>query len=730
MAKLVIEIDPEKIPELMEQLLGNGMVETMEVADVEDDEEAVTAGPTGKSVSDKDWNGSTSAFSDEQYKMAAAVCVEDDTPKSNCFAAETEIITRDGLVPIGSVAGTQQFVLTAPEPSSTLAVPVNRQGHWVEADVQSFGEQPLLSVTLSLFGIKKTIRATANHLWFASQDGRSRKRLAVGKVSTDQLKPGMVLAGLIPERHLSRSNPSPFGVAAGVVFGDGNLLANRGAVVVLCGEKDESLLRYFEGCSLTVEKREGAIIGTRVADLPASFKARPNLNEGHSFLYGWLAGYIAADGSVDESGQVSLYSASRSDLEFVRLVALRLGIATHAVKAYTRQGIDGQPSELHRIRFIRSTVPSSLLIVPEHRRRFDAKEVDDRSQVRWTVESVEDYGEVEETFCATVPETHTFALADYIWVHNCHLPHHNPDGSLNRKGLSAAAAFLDRTDIPAQKKASAAAHLRSHYQKDLEEDPPEAVSAAITAAISDYAPPAEFFGDPKFEAPQRWTTVTSDGRVMGHLALWGECHIGYPNQCITPEMITDGGFDYANGIGHVVSADGEQVGTSPLPIKGGHAPLEWDWKRAKAHYDDPSSVVADVIYGSDEHGIWFSGALRPDATDDKVYAIRASGISGDWRNIDGKLRLLAGCCVNNGGFPKMSARMNLAASGELQSAIAIGGDPEADPTLEEDCGCHETVTADVEVPRLDAIEAKLAKIEGYIRPQIIASLREKLAASE
>lgn len=257
-----------------------------------------------------------------------------------------------------------------------------------------------------------------------------------------------------------------------------------------------------------------------------------------------------------------------------------------------------------------------------------------------------------------------------------------------------------------------------------------AVAASLSQLGEDYRPPSEFFADPKFEAPQRWTTVTSDGRVMGHLALWGECHIGYPNQCITPEMITDGGFDYANGIGHVVSADGEQVGTSPLPIKGGHAPIEWDWKRAKAHYDDPSSGVADVVYGADDHGIWFSGALRPDATDDKVHAIRASGVSGDWRKIDGKLRLLAGCCVNNGGFPKMSARMNLAASGELHSAIAIGGDPEADPTLEEDCGCHESVTADVEVSRLDAIERQLAKLEVYIRPQILASLREKLAANE
>lgn len=267
-----------------------------------------------------------------------------------------------------------------------------------------------------------------------------------------------------------------------------------------------------------------------------------------------------------------------------------------------------------------------------------------------------------------------------------------------------------------------------------------ATSAAIVASIGEeFKPPREFFDDPGFTEGQRWASVTADGRVSGHVALWGECHVGYPGRCITPEAISQGGFDYANGIGHVVTAAGEEVGTSPLAVKGGHAPLEWDWKRAKAHYDDPSTVVADVVYGSDEHGIWFSGALRPSATPEMVYALRASGVSGDWREIDGQTRLLASCCVNNGGFPKMKARVNKKEDRVL-AMVAAGGEAEPDPTL-KCCGPIEIVEeADIlayngppVVVSSGDLEERLAKAQDTINAvyeaynnEILASLSERL----
>lgn len=251
-----------------------------------------------------------------------------------------------------------------------------------------------------------------------------------------------------------------------------------------------------------------------------------------------------------------------------------------------------------------------------------------------------------------------------------------------------------------------------------------ATSSAIVAAIAEITRPAEWFTPKQLEEPQRWTTVTADGEVWGHTALFGECHIGYPGRCLTPEMITKGGFDYANGIGHVVTADGAQVGTSPIAIKGGHAHKDWDWKRAQAHYDDPSTVVADVVYGTDEHGITFHGGIRPGATPEMIYALRASGVSGDWREIEGMTRFLASCCVNSGGYPKMKARVQ---GDRVLSLVAAGGPPEPDPTL-SCCGPIEIVEEADEglVASITSLSERWERIDAGYQTEVLASLAERL----
>lgn len=58
-------------------------------------------------------------------------------------------------------------------------------------------------------------------------------------------------------------------------------------------------------------------------------------------------------------------------------------------------------------------------------------------------------------------------------------------------------------------------------------------AASLLAAADLKRPPAEWFEDPKLDGPTP-LTITDDGRVMGHLALWDTCHRGFDNACITP----------------------------------------------------------------------------------------------------------------------------------------------------------------------------------------------------
>lgn len=189
--------------------------------------------------------------------------------------------------------------------------------------------------------------------------------------------------------------------------------------------------------------------------------------------------------------------------------------------------------------------------------------------------------------------------------------------------------------------------------------------ATLVASAAPVRPPKDWFINPGLNKPTP-LTVTSDGKIFGHIATWDTNHIGMPSETKPPRS----NYDYAFFKTGVVATDtGEDVPVGQITLAGGHAPLNASAGEAVAHYDDTSSSVADVTAGEDGVGIWVSGALRPGVSDEQIRALRASAPSGDWRPINGNLELVAVCQVNTPGFPVARA---LAASGELVSLVAAG----------------------------------------------------------
>jgi hypothetical protein len=144
------------------------------------------------------------------------------------------------------------------------------------------------------------------------------------------------------------------------------------------------------------------------------------------------------------------------------------------------------------------------------------------------------------------------------------------------------------------------------------------------------------------------------------------------------------------------------VATGPVVIGGGHAAMSLNASSAQAHYDTTSKAVADVVVGPDDYGIWAAGAVRANANPDDVAALRGSAISGDWRNIGGKLRLVALLAVNAPGF-RVNRPHAIAASGSL---ITTG--PACEP-------CREGVT-------FETIEDRMDRVERLLLDQITASV--------
>jgi hypothetical protein len=194
----------------------------------------------------------------------------------------------------------------------------------------------------------------------------------------------------------------------------------------------------------------------------------------------------------------------------------------------------------------------------------------------------------------------------------------------------------------------------------------------FTLATTAEAPvlPASWFLDPELPGPTP-LTVTEEGRVFGHLATWGTCHISpqYGNECVTPPSSPSNYAYYRTG---AVLTDQGQMPVGSITMHTGHAGETASARVAMAHYDNTGAVVADVASGDDDHGIWVAGAMRRDVTADDVVALRAAALSGDWRKIGGQYELVAALAVNVPGFP--IPRTSLAASGEMgqESLVAAG----------------------------------------------------------
>lgn len=185
--------------------------------------------------------------------------------------------------------------------------------------------------------------------------------------------------------------------------------------------------------------------------------------------------------------------------------------------------------------------------------------------------------------------------------------------------------------------------------------------------------PAEWFVDPELKMPTP-VTVTREGRVFGHIAQWGVCHVGLGLSVGLGDTCTEAPHsptNYAYYRTGVVDTDQGEIPVGNLTMGIGHAPDKASARATIAHYDNVNAVVADVVTGEDEHGIWFSGAMRPNLTDDQIRAFKGATLSGDWRTIGGELELVAALAVNVPGFG--IPRLSLAASGGRQTALIAAG---------------------------------------------------------
>lgn len=184
----------------------------------------------------------------------------------------------------------------------------------------------------------------------------------------------------------------------------------------------------------------------------------------------------------------------------------------------------------------------------------------------------------------------------------------------------------------------------------------------LTASAASVDPPAAWFENPKLDGPTPFT-VDKDGRVYGHLATWGTCHIGLRGGCVTAPK-SRSKYAYFR-TGQVLTAEGTMVPVGRISVGTGHAPMAIRADAAAAHYDNTGWMGALVSVGEDKFGIWVAGTVKAGLSAEQLQVLRAAPLSGDWRTVSGKagLELVGALSVNIPGFPVPQAKALIASAG-------------------------------------------------------------------
>lgn len=300
-----------------------------------------------------------------------------------------------------------------------------------------------------------------------------------------------------------------------------------------------------------------------------------------------------------------------------------------------------------------------------------------------------------------------------------------PHGCGENVNLTACAVGVNailsdaRLGMNMAQRAEAYAHLSQHlkaagltpqpFESTSFSEEVEALSAGLVP-VDEEAPPAAWFTDPGLDGPTP-LTITADGRIFGHGAVFGTCHTGFGDACVTPPRESEHSYFRQ---GEIVTAEGERIAVGQITLGTGHAPtFGINPQKAVEHYDNTGTVVADVVSGEDEYGIWVSGALRPGLSAARLRELRGAKLSGDWRRIGGNLRLVAFLAVNTPGFPVPRLRTEVK-DGRQLSLVASG------------VMTATTVRSDGEREAFNQLRRKLQEKMGLTPAQRAAALRAKI----
>lgn len=202
---------------------------------------------------------------------------------------------------------------------------------------------------------------------------------------------------------------------------------------------------------------------------------------------------------------------------------------------------------------------------------------------------------------------------------------------------------------------------------------------ALVASMGRALPEVGLFALPQLAGPTPITWDWEAGRVLGHIATWATCHVGYEGVCVTPPK-EDDSYSWFNRFA-VETSDGGTISAGRITVGGRHAGLALSASSAMAAYDG-KTTAAHVRAYADAYGIVVSGAISPGLSGADRAVLDRRKVSGDWREVGGNLSLVEVLALSPGprahsepGFPVVETH---ARNGRQTALVAsLGPEPGA-----------------------------------------------------
>ncbi|HKD33707.1 MAG TPA: hypothetical protein VKB73_09585 [Gaiellaceae bacterium] len=314
----------------------------------------------------------------------------------DCFAGEEQLFTSYGLRSFAELENQAVRVLTDDGFRPALVKRFRRKPlvrlelapAFEERD--RYGGTRLTTRNISRF--RRSIWATPTHSWFLADGQR-----------TDSLSP----AQFVPSARVSPRRDTEtyrLGALHGLVFGDGTW--NKREIrsgehlhyVQLYGDRVGRFKDFFDQINFSpcLDVHPG-YVGTGVVRAPVNLKRALPEDADAEYVAGFTDGWLAADGDPAKAGSWRLRSTDHEALDWLEKAAPLAG--------YVVVG-SGEESNRETNFGVRSRPIRWLSLATR--------------EVYWRVMSIEERdADPEETFCAVVPEKHSFTLAGGILTRNC-----------------------------------------------------------------------------------------------------------------------------------------------------------------------------------------------------------------------------------------------------------------------------------------------------------------------